>query len=221
MKRFARLYAELDATTSTREKLAALARYYAQAPAADAAWATYFLAGGKPRAVVPSRLLREIALRASGLDEWLLEECYLAVGDFSETVALVLPPPTRGDDTGLAQWVEQRLAPLRGERPAVIEARLRDYWDMLDTRERFLLGKLIGGAFRVGVSRLLVQRALAAHAGIDAKTVAHRAGLRRVARCGGCASLWRTAVSFLPRSPTQCLAGDSWRCVQLDGRVEI
>lgn len=174
MKRFARLYAELDATTSTREKLAALARYYAQAPAADAAWATYFLAGGKPRAVVPSRLLREIALRASGLDEWLLEECYLAVGDFSETVALVLPPPTRGDDTGLAQWVEQRLAPLRGERPAVIEARLRDYWDMLDTRERFLLGKLIGGAFRVGVSRLLVQRALAAHAGIDAKTVAQR-----------------------------------------------
>jgi DNA ligase-1 len=174
MKRFASLYTELDATTSTRDKLAALARYYAQAPAADAAWATYFLAGGKPRAVLPSRLLREIALRACGLDDWLLEECYLAVGDFSETVALVLPPPTRADDTGLAQWVEQRLASLRGEQPAVIEERLRDYWDMLGTRERFLLGKLIGGAFRVGVSRLLVQRALATHAGIDAKTVAQR-----------------------------------------------
>ena len=174
MKRFARLYAELDATTSTREKLAALARYYAQVSAADAAWATYLLAGGKPRAVVPARLLREIALRASGLDEWLFEECYLAVGDFSETIALVLPPPTRCDDTGLAQWMEQRLAPLRGERAPIIEARLRDYWDMLNTRERFLLGKLIGGAFRVGVSRLLVQRALAAHAGVDAKTLAQR-----------------------------------------------
>lgn len=174
MKRFARLYADLDATTSTRDKLAALARYYAQAPAADAAWATYFLAGGKPRSVVPSRLLRDIALRASGLDDWMLEECYLAVGDFSETVALVLPPPSLDDDTGLAQWVEQRLAPLRGAQPALIEERLRAYWDMLGTRERFLLGKLIGGAFRVGVSRLLVQRALAAHGGIDAKTVAQR-----------------------------------------------
>ena len=174
MKRFARLYAELDATTSTRDKLAALERYYAHAPAADAAWATYFLAGGKPRQVVPSRLLREIALRASGLDDWMMEECYLAVGDFSETVALVLPPPTLDDDTGLAGWVEQRLAPLRGADPALIEERLRSYWDMLGTAERFLLGKLIGGAFRVGVSRLLVQRALAKHGGVDAKTVAQR-----------------------------------------------
>ena len=97
MKRFARLYSELDASTATGAKLAALERYYAQAPAADAAWATYFLAGGKPRQVVPSRLLREIATRASGLDDWLLEECYLAVGDFSETVSLVLPPPTLDD----------------------------------------------------------------------------------------------------------------------------
>ena len=174
MKRFARLYAELDATTSTSDKLVALTRYYAQAPAADAAWATYFLAGGKPRQVVPSRLLAQIALRASGLDAWLFEECHLAVGDFSETVSLVLPPPTLDDDVGLAQWVEQRLAPLRGAEPALVEEKLRDYWDRLGTRERLLLGKLISGAFRVGVSRLLVQRALAAHAGIDAKTIAQR-----------------------------------------------
>ena len=174
MKRFARLYAELDATTATREKLAALRRYYDQAPAADAAWATYFLAGGKPRQVVPSRLLREIVLRAAALDDWLLEECYQAVGDLSETISLVLPPPRREDDAGLAEWVEQRLAPLRGADPAVVEERLRAYWDTLGTRERFLLGKLIGGGFRVGVSKLLVQRALAEHSGVDAKTIAQR-----------------------------------------------
>ncbi len=174
MQRFSRLYAELDATTSTREKLAALKRYYAQTPAADAAWATYFLAGGKPRQVVPSRLLREIALRAAGLDAWVFEECYQAVGDLAETIAHVLPSPTANDDAGLAEWVEQRLAPLRGADPAAIEARLRAYWTMLGTRERFLLGKLIGGSFRVGVSRLLVQRALAERSGIDAKTIAQR-----------------------------------------------
>ncbi|HEX7811356.1 MAG TPA: ATP-dependent DNA ligase [Burkholderiales bacterium] len=174
MKRFARLYAELDATTSTRDKLAALKRYFDGAPAADAAWAVYFLAGGKPRQVVPSRLLREAAIRASGLDEWMFEECYQAVGDIAETVALVLPAPAGEDDTGLAAWVEQRLAPLRGATPALIEQRLREFWDVLGTRERFLLGKLIGGGFRVGVSRLLVQRALAAHSGVEARTIAQR-----------------------------------------------
>ncbi len=39
---------------------------------------------------------------------------------------------------------------------------------------RFLLVKLIGGGFRVGVSKLLVQRALRRHAGLDAKLVAQR-----------------------------------------------
>jgi DNA ligase-1 len=174
MKRFARLYAELDATTSTHEKLAALRRYYAEAPPADAAWATYFLAGGKPRQMVPSRLLREIVLRASGLEDWMFEECYQAVGDMAETIALVLPPPRAEDHTGLADWVEQRLAPLRGADPLAVEQQLRSFWDMLGPKERFLLGKLIGGSFRVGVSRLLVQRALAEHGGVDVKTLAQR-----------------------------------------------
>ena len=173
MKAFARLYVGLDATTSTTGKLDALARYYAAAAPADAAWATYFLAGGRPRQAVPSRLLRECAIEASGLPPWLFEECYQAVGDFAETVAHVLPPPAHESDIGLAEWV-QRLAALRGADPAVVRARLFDYWDTLDRSGRFLVMKLIGGGFRVGVSKLLVTRALAAHAGIDAKTVAQR-----------------------------------------------
>lgn len=52
MKRFSRLFAELDATTSTNAKVEALQRYFEQAPARDAAWAVYFLSGGKPRQVV-------------------------------------------------------------------------------------------------------------------------------------------------------------------------
>ena len=42
MNRFAALYAELDASTSTGDKVAAMRRYFAHADAADAAWAAYF-----------------------------------------------------------------------------------------------------------------------------------------------------------------------------------
>jgi len=173
MKDFARLYVELDATTSTTAKLAALKRYYTVASAADAAWATYFLAGGRPRQSVPSRLLRECAIERAGLDAWLFEECYQAVGDFAETVAHVLPPPRAETPTGLAEWVA-RLSTLRGAAPDVIRQRLFAYWDELDWNGRFLMLKLLGGGFRVGVSRLLVTRALADHGAIDPKTVAHR-----------------------------------------------
>ena len=49
MKAFADLYAALDETTKTNEKVAALARYFAAAPPADAAWAVYFLIGRRPK----------------------------------------------------------------------------------------------------------------------------------------------------------------------------
>ena len=174
MKAFAALYAALDASTATLDKLAALRRYFAEAPAADAAWAVYFLAGGKPRQTVPTALLRATACRVAGLPDWLFEESYQAVGDLAETIAHVLPPPQRDSDLGLAAWVEQRLLPLRGQDAPAQAAALAAWWDELDTAGRFLLSKLIGGGFRVGVSKLLVQRALAEAFGLDPKLVAQR-----------------------------------------------
>jgi len=174
MEAFARLYAELDATTSTHAKLAALDAYFRGADAADAAWAAYFLAGGRPRQLVPVRVLRDVAVAAAGLPRWLFDECYDAVGDFAETVAHVLPPPSRTSDAGLADWMSVRVLPLRGVDPETIADRLRGYLGELDASGRFLLLKLLGGSFRVGVSRLLVTRALAAVSGVDAKIVAQR-----------------------------------------------
>lgn len=174
MRRFAALYAELDATTATSAKVDALKRYFAIAEPADAAWAVYFLSGGKPRQVVPTGVLRALACARAGIDDWLFDECYQAVGDLAETIAHVLPPPSTRSDLGLAVWVEQRLLPLRDAPPESQAVQIAAYWDELDPAERFLLTKLIGGGFRVGVSKLLVQRALAESAGLDAKVVAQR-----------------------------------------------
>ncbi len=174
MRRFAALFAELDQTTATNAKVAALARYFKEVPPADAAWAVYFLAGGKPRQVVPSALLYALACTQAGISQWLFDASYQAVGDFAETVAHVLPPPSRVSDLGLAAWVEERLLPLRGADPATQSERIAGYWDELDPAGRFLLNKLIGGEFRVGVSKLLVQRALAQAFDADAKRVAQR-----------------------------------------------
>uniref|UniRef100_UPI00313D3CCC ATP-dependent DNA ligase n=1 Tax=unclassified Cupriavidus TaxID=2640874 RepID=UPI00313D3CCC len=174
MKAFADLYAALDGTTSSNAKLAALVAYLRQAPPADAAWAVFFLAGGKPRQIVPVAMLRELAQRAAGLPEWLFEESYQAVGDLAETIALLLPDPEQADDAGLAEWVEQRVLPLRGLPPGEVAQRLDALWRPLDARGRLVLFKLITGSFRVGVSRLLVTRALGAVADIDPKRVAER-----------------------------------------------
>ena len=174
MKHFSRLFTELDSTTSTNAKLAAMQRYFEQASPQDAAWAVYFLSGGKPRQVVKTASLRALACAAAGIEDWLFDECYQAVGDLAETIAYVLPLDFAASDVGLAVWVEARLLPLRGLSDEEVAQRVTGFWRELDSQGRFLLIKLVGGGFRVGVSKLLVQRALAAHSGVDAKRIAQR-----------------------------------------------
>ncbi len=174
MKYFARLFTELDGTTSTNAKVDALQRYFARTTPHDAAWAVYFLSGGKPRQVVKTKTLRALACAAAGIDDWLFEECYQATGDLAEAIAYILPLDFEDSGLGLAEWVEMRLLPLRELAEAEVAARIRSYWRELDSQGRFLLVKLVGGSFRVGVSKLLVQRALAAHSGVDAKRIAQR-----------------------------------------------
>jgi DNA ligase 1 len=188
MQRFAQLYSELDASTATSAKLAALQHYFddvarrypnddkqqLQHRLSDAAWALYFLAGGKPRQVVKTSQLKLWAQEAAGVEAWLFEECYAAVGDLAETIAHIIPSAeTPSSDLGLAQWVE-RLQGLKALDEMAQEAQVKAWWKSQTSLQRFLLIKLIGGGFRVGMSKLLVTRALAAHAGLDAKIVAQR-----------------------------------------------
>jgi DNA ligase-1 len=174
MKAFADLYAALDATTKTNEKIAAMAAYFAQASPADAAWAIYFLSGRRPKRLIQSRLVRVWAAELMEIPEWLLEEAHGAVGDSAETAALLLPPAERSDERPLHEWVEQRVLPLRdldeaGQRTAIQQA-----WAELDEGQRFVFNKLITGEFRVGVSQLLLTRALAQSCGVEEAVIAHR-----------------------------------------------
>ncbi|MGA0795553.1 MAG: ATP-dependent DNA ligase [Quisquiliibacterium sp.] len=171
---FAELFGRLDASTSTRDKTDALVDYLRDAPHEDAAWAVYFLAGGKPRQLVPSRLLREAAMQACAMPEWLFEESYQAVGDLAETIALLLPQSNACSRLGLGAWMQDRLLALRKQSPEQAQALLRQYWSELDGAGRLLMNKLITGGFRVGVSRQLVARALAQLAGVDDKLLAQR-----------------------------------------------
>jgi DNA ligase 1 len=176
MQRFARLFEAIDRTTSTNVKVAAMVAYFSSAPAADAAWAVFFLTGRRLKRLVPSAALREWTLAATDLAPWLLEECYAVVGDGAETIALVLDqlPSTPAEELSLAQWVEQRILPLRQLEPATQQARAVEWWRSLDRLQRFILLKLLTGELRVGVSQTLVVRALAQAGELPPTTIAAR-----------------------------------------------
>src|SRR5580704_11045467 len=174
MKAFAELYVALDETTKTNEKVAALTNYFSRVPPADAAWAAAFLIGRRPKRILESRKLAQWAVEESGIPDWLFGECYQAVGDFAETIALLLPPAQSSSDQPLHYWIEERLLPLRDADDEAKRASLVSTWRDMDERQRFAWNKIITGEFRVGVSQSLVVRAVAAVSGLDAAVVSHR-----------------------------------------------
>ena len=174
MQLFTQLYTALDETNRTGEKVAALVRYFAAAPAEDAAWALYFLTGRRFKRVISATLLRTWVAEEAGLPRWLVEESYDAVGDVAETLALLLPHQGEGSDLPLHRIVDERVAPLSKLDEAGQRELITRTWAEMTTPQRFVWHKLITGSFRVGVGRTLVVRALAQVAGIDPAVMAHR-----------------------------------------------
>jgi DNA ligase 1 len=180
MRAFSELYEELDTTTSTNLKVAAMVRYFKAAPAGDAAWAAYILSGNRLKRFIGPALLYRWLLEASGLPEWLVEESRATVGDLAETIAL-LTESTPGDsaqrlapDVSLSAWIEERLLPLRAADEPHQRATIVNWWRTLPYRTSFLVNKFLTGELRVGVSELLVTRALAEVLSIARPDVARR-----------------------------------------------
>ncbi|MBD2423028.1 ATP-dependent DNA ligase [Cyanobium sp. FACHB-13342] len=194
MRRFAALYSALDASSGTTAKVGALAAYFDDTDAADAAWALHVLLGKQGKRLITGRRLREICLADSSLPEWLFDDCYAQVGDSAETIALLwrqlqpeapaAPGGRDGHGNGerqetlaaepLHRWLEELLpaaAALEGEAQA--EA-VRELWLGLSANELLVANKLLTGGLRVGVGPGLVLRALAQLSGLETALLQHR-----------------------------------------------
>jgi DNA ligase-1 len=187
MIRFARLFERIDHTTSTNAKVDAMAEYFQSAPPEDAAWAVFFLTGRRLKRLISFPAIRDWTLAATGLDSWMLEECYAVVGDGAETAALVLDQvpwrsgsldlPSGGPEAAtvnLAAWVEQRILPLKQLDAPTQQSRVTEWLIALDRWQRFILLKLLTGELRLGVSQTLVVRALAQASELPTTTIAAR-----------------------------------------------
>lgn len=179
MKRFANLYRELDTSTATLDKRAALIEYFRDAPPRDAAWALYLLSGGKitsaKRKIATTAELRAWIAEEAAMPDWLVQASYDQVGDLAETLALLLDdPPEESPDVALADWIEERLLPVANLDPQTRHDVVAGAWRSLPFDQRLLFNKLLTGSLRVGVSKRLVQQALAELSGVDIARIAQR-----------------------------------------------
>lgn len=181
MRLFAKLFSEIDATTSTLEKVDALKRYFAKAPPIDAMWAVLILTGRLEKRVITSRALREAFLLTTKYPEWLFEESYNHVGDTAETLSLLLRSleiartGENADEKPLHFFMQTEIPRMSALKdPQARAEELMACWRTQTADEIFIFNKLMTGGFRVGVSEKLVVRALSETFDVPSDQISHR-----------------------------------------------
>ena len=172
MERFSKLISQIEMTNKTNAKIQALVDYFNTAPPKDKLWVIAIFSGKRPKRPVKSSDLKQWCFQVSNIPEWLFKESYSAVGDLGETISLILPPPTHKIEQNLAEWMAQIIA-LRKKSDEEKKQYVLWAWDGLERQERFIFNKLIGGSFRIGVSKKTLVNALSKLTGIDAGQLMH------------------------------------------------
>lgn len=162
----------IESTNKTIPKLEAIRHFLQTASDEDKLWLLALFTGKKPRRVISTASMKAWALEITGLPEWLFIESYAAVGDLGETLALILPPSVRTVERSLTEWMELILL-LKNATEEEKKAFVIHAWTSLDTTERFIFNKLLGGSFRMGVASKTFINALSKYYDIDASDIAH------------------------------------------------
>jgi DNA ligase-1 len=140
----------------------------------DAGWALYLLLGGKISRIASPKELREWAGELGELPGWLVDECYEFTGDLAECLARILPEGDGIGDVGLAYLVCSVLKPLRKASAEQKKSSLGTLWGTMTSSERLVCNKMMTGAFRVGVAKGAILRALSQAYSLPVSIVAER-----------------------------------------------
>ena len=173
MKRFAKLFYDLDQTNSTNDKIQLMKEYFDEVTDEDKLWTLALFTGRRLKRSINTNKLWEWATESANIPNWLLEESYSQVGDFSETVALIVPQKNETAEASLAEWMN-RFIRIKDADEEAKKQFITEAWFQFDQQEKFVFNKLMSAAFRVGVSRNNLIKALALHTNLPETFLAHR-----------------------------------------------
>ena len=138
MRLFADLVTTLGTSTKTNEKLDALSEYFTTATDKDKLWVIAIFSGRRPKRAANSTQLWTWCNELARLPDWLFEECYHAVGDLAETIALLLPESTNTESSYPLHHYLETLIRLGNEEEAVKKEFITHSWQSMTQPERFV-----------------------------------------------------------------------------------
>ena len=126
--------------------------------------------GKQKKRLVKRSTLVKVLEDISGYENWLISDAYATVGDFAETVALLLGPDrialSPKYSNSIDYWMKNEIAPMNKQPEQEHIRKVGYWWKTLSQNDCFVVTKLLTGGLRVGVSNNILARALSESFGI-------------------------------------------------------
>ncbi len=179
LKNFSKLFADLDSSNSTNNKIKILKSYFLSNDPLDIIWTIYLLTGKSNKRFVSGKYLKILFSQLYDFPQWLVDICYLKVGDSAEVVTLLLKNKNPSinkkiQDISLNKLLSKTLPELSKLNEDKKKIRIKRIWEILPEDHHLIFNKILTGTFRVGVSIGLITKSLAKLINIDEEIISHR-----------------------------------------------
>ena len=179
LKKFSELFIDLDSCNSTNKKIGILQTYFSSNEALENSWTIYLLTGKNNKRFISGRSLKTLFSEIYEYPLWLIDSCYLKVGDSAEVISLLLRNMITGknikyQDVSLDKLLNKSFPELSILKEDDKKLRIKEIWENTPKENHLVMNKILTGTFRVGVSVGLITKSIAKLINLDEAIISHR-----------------------------------------------
>ncbi len=179
LKKFSELFVDLDSSNSTNNKIEVLKNYFLYNDPINNSWAIYLLTGKSNRRFISGRYLKNLFSQIYKYPEWLIDTCYLKVGDSAEVITLLLKNKStfrkkKLSNISLNELLSKTIPDLSKLNEEEKNLKIKNIWETLPDDNHLIFNKILTGTFRVGVSIGLITKSISKLVNIDEEIISHR-----------------------------------------------
>ncbi len=179
LKKFSKLFGDLDSINSTNNKIEVLKNYFLSNDPIDNSWAIYLLTGKSNKRFISGRYLKNLFSQIYEYPQWLIDTCYLKVGDSAEVITLLLKNKTSSNvkklsNISLNELLSETIPALSRLNEEEKNLEIKNLWETLPEDNHLIFNKILTGTFRVGVAVGLITKSISKLIDIEEEIISHR-----------------------------------------------
>ncbi len=179
LSQFSELFLNLDSSNSINKKVDILINYFSKNTDLENSWSIYLLTGKKNKRFISGSSLKNIFADIYEFPLWLIDTCYLKVGDSAEVITLLIKNEIKRknnlyQEISLDELLNKILPELAILKEDEKKLRIKEIWENLPLENLLIFNKILTGTFRVGVSIGLITKSIANLTNLDESIISHR-----------------------------------------------